>query len=91
MDGVRACMRMNGCLHACVRIRRLCMNELVNVCVCVCVLSKCYKPNTAGLPSYEIKASPSIPLRLQCNGTTRLKLTHVVGGKGRGGGEGEAL
>lgn len=58
-------------------------------CVCgsarACSLSKFYKPNTAGPPSSEIKASASIPLRLQPNGTTRLELTHQ-GGERDGGG-----
>lgn len=77
MDRVRD---KQECVCISVSFRRhLCVNERVRAYVCVCALGKCYKPNTAGPPSTEIKASASIPLRLQPNGTTRLKLTHVVG------------
>ena len=61
--------------------RHLCVNEFVSVCVCV------PKPNMAGTPSSEIKAFPSIPLRLRPNGTTAPKLTHNVREEdGMGGG-----
>lgn len=54
--------------------------------VCVCArLANVTSQIRLVRPSCEIKASASIPLRLQPNGTTRLKLAHVVRERDGGG------
>ena len=83
MDRERDKIKKSECVYMCISVSlhsRLCMNEFQSVCVCecvcVCMLSKRYKPNMAGLPTSEIKACACVLLGPQCNGTTRLKLTH---------------